>query len=240
MADKIPVPKHIGIIMDGNGRWAQNRGEPRINGHRQGMLALKEIVETTRRLGVDVLTVYAFSTENWKRPKTEVGFLMKLLQLYIRSELKSLRENGIALRFIGSRDKIDSKVLSMMEMIEEKTAGGQDMLFQIAFNYGGRQEMVEAIRRIATEAAEGRLAPEAIDEAVISANLYTAGVPDPDLIIRTSGEYRTSNFLLWQSAYSEYYITDILWPDFREPQLMEAISAFNQRNRRFGGIENEQ
>lgn len=236
MEDRQGIPRHIGVIMDGNGRWAERRGEPRINGHRQGMLALKDIVETSRKIGVDVLTVYAFSTENWKRPKTEVGFLLKLLQLYIKSELKNLKDNGIALRFIGFRDQMDPKILSMMEKIEADTAEGKDMLFQIAFNYGGRQEIVQAVRAIAEDIRAGSLDPDAVDEALVESRLFTAGVPDPDLIIRTSGEFRTSNFLLWQSAYSEYYITETLWPDFREPQLLEAIKAFGKRNRRFGGI----
>ena len=231
------IPRHIGIIMDGNGRWAESRGEPRRNGHREGMVVLKNTVESCKNLGVDYLTVYAFSTENWKRPKAEVGFLLKLLQFYIRSELNYLKENQVALRFIGSREGLGDKITDMMDMIERETSAGEEMVFSIAFNYGGRAEVTEAMQQIAQKVERGLLKAEAIDEGTISAHLYTAGMPDPDLIIRTSGEFRTSNFLLWQSAYSEYHITEVLWPDFREADLLEAIETYGKRQRRYGGVK---
>ncbi len=230
------IPRHIGIIMDGNGRWARERGELRAAGHREGMVVLKRMVEACKNLGIGYLTVYAFSTENWKRPQREVAFLLRLLQSYIRSELDYLRENDVALRFIGAREGLSPKILGMMEEIEEKTAGGQAMTFSIAFNYGGRQEILEAAKKLALDAAAGMLDAEGITLEDLEARLYTAGMPDPDLIIRTSGEFRTSNFLLWQSAYAEYYITPVLWPDFTEDELMAAISSFGKRERRFGGI----
>ena len=229
-------PRHIGIIMDGNGRWARERGELRVAGHREGMVVLKRMVEACKNLGIGYLTVYAFSTENWKRPQREVAFLLRLLQSYIRSELDYLRENDVALRFIGAREGLSPKILGMMEEIEEKTAGGQAMTFSIAFNYGGRQEILEAAKKLALDAAAGMLDAEGITLEDLEARLYTAGMPDPDLIIRTSGEFRTSNFLLWQSAYAEYYITPVLWPDFTEDELMAAISSFGKRERRFGGL----
>ena len=229
-------PRHIGIIMDGNGRWARERGELRVAGHREGMVVLKRMVEACKNLGIGYLTVYAFSTENWKRPQREVAFLLRLLQSYIRSELDYLREHDVALRFIGARQGLPPRILSMMEEIEEKTAGGQSMVFSIAFNYGGRQEILEAARQLAQEAVAGTLDAGEITMEDLESRLYTTGMPDPDLIIRTSGEFRISNFLLWQSAYAEYYITPVLWPDFKEDDLMAAITSYGKRERRFGGI----
>jgi len=230
------IPKHIGIIMDGNGRWAKSRGLARINGHKEGMLVLKSTVESCKNLGVDFLTVYAFSTENWKRPKIEVSFLLNLLKYYIKSELDYLKENKVALKFIGSRIGLSKKIISMMEMIERETSAGSEMVFTIAFNYGGRMEITDSLKNIAILVKKGEINPKDIDEELISQHLYTALMPDPDLIIRTSGEFRTSNFLLWQSAYSEYYISDMLWPDFNENELFKAIKVYNSRNRRFGGV----
>ncbi|MDD2370671.1 MAG: isoprenyl transferase [Firmicutes bacterium] len=230
------IPKHVGIIMDGNGRWAKKRGLLRINGHKEGMLVLKKTVESCKNLGVDYLTVYAFSTENWKRPKLEVSFLLNLLKYYINSELNYLKENNVSLKFIGSRIGLDKKIISMMEMIETETGNGKDMVFSIAFNYGGRMEITDGVKNIAQLVKNGSLLPEDIDEELISNNLYTKNMPDPDLIIRTSGEFRISNFLIWQGAYSEYYITDTLWPDFNEEELIKAFKVYNTRNRRFGGV----
>lgn len=236
MIDKILIPRHLAIIMDGNGRWAKNRGELRINGHKEGMLVLKKTVESCKNMGVDYLTVYAFSTENWKRPKIEVTFLLNLLKHYINSELDYLKENNVALKFIGSRSGLDKKILSMMEMIEKETASGKEMVFSIAFNYGGRMEITDSIREIAGLIESGKIKVSDINEDLVSDFLYTRNIPDPELIIRTSGEFRLSNFLLWQSAYSEYYISDVLWPDFNEEELIKAFMAFGSRNRRFGGI----
>ena len=236
MFDNIVVPKHLAIIMDGNGRWAKKRGELRINGHKEGMLVLKRTVESCKNMGVDYLTVYAFSTENWKRPKIEVAFLLKLFKYYINSELDYLKENKVALRFIGSRQGLDKKIVSMMEMIERETSSGTEMVFSIAFNYGGRMEITDTFKEIAKLIQVVEIQIEDINEDLITSSLYTKNIPDPELIIRTSGEFRISNFLLWQSAYSEYYISDLLWPDFNEEELIKAIKVFNLRNRRFGGI----
>lgn len=236
MFDDIVIPKHLAIIMDGNGRWAKKRGELRINGHKEGMLVLKRTVESCKNMGVDYLTVYAFSTENWKRPKIEVAFLLKLLKYYIKSELDYLKENKVALRFIGTRQGLDKKIVSMMEMIEKETASGTEMVFSIAFNYGGRMEITDSFKEIAKLIQFGKIQIEDINEDLIANSLYTKNIPDPELIIRTSGEFRISNFLLWQSAYSEYFISDLLWPDFNEEELLKAFKVYSSRNRRFGGI----
>ncbi len=236
MVDDIVIPKHLAIIMDGNGRWAKNRGELRINGHKEGMLVLKRTVESCKNMGVDYLTVYAFSTENWKRPKIEVTFLLNLLKHYINSELDYLKENKVALQFIGSRKGLDKKIVSMMEMIEKETASGTEMVFSIAFNYGGRMEITDSFKEIAKLIEVGDIQVEDINEDLIANYLYTKNIPDPELIIRTSGEFRLSNFLLWQSAYSEYYISELLWPDFNEEELIKAFKFYGSRNRRFGGI----
>lgn len=236
MIDEILIPRHLAIIMDGNGRWAKKRGELRINGHKEGMLVLKRTVESCKNMGVDYLTVYAFSTENWKRPKLEVNFLLNLLKHYITSELDYLKENRVSLRFIGSRIGLDKKIITMMEMIENETASGTEMVFSIAFNYGGRMEITDSVRKIAELVKSGSLEIGDIDEHLVSSYLYTSYLPDPELIIRTSGEFRLSNFLLWQSAYSEYYISEVLWPDFNDEELIKAFKAYGSRKRRFGGI----
>lgn len=236
MIDNIVIPRHLAIIMDGNGRWAKKRGELRINGHKEGMLVLKRTVESCKNMGVDYLTVYAFSTENWKRPKIEVSFLLNLLKHYINSELDYLKENNVALKFIGSRKGLDKKIVSMMEMIERETASGTEMVFSIAFNYGSRMEITDSVKEIAELIKTGEIEVSDINEELISNSLYTRNIPDPELIIRTSGEFRLSNFLLWQSAYSEYFISDLLWPDFNEEELIKAFKSFGSRNRRFGGI----
>jgi undecaprenyl diphosphate synthase len=200
------------------------------------MLVLKRTVESCKNLGVDYLTVYAFSTENWKRPKIEVNFLLNLLKYYINSELEYLKKNNVALKFIGSRISLDKKIISMMEMIERETSTGTDMVFSIAFNYGGRMEITDSVKDIAKLIKDEEIEISDINEELIAKHLYTSNIPDPELIIRTSGEFRVSNFLLWQSAYSEYYISELLWPDFNEDELIKAFKVFGSRNRRFGGI----
>lgn len=236
MKDTLNIPRHIGIIMDGNGRWAEKRGEIRANGHKAGMKSLRNIVEFTRELGVDYLTVYAFSTENWKRPATEVKFLMKLLELYIKNEVKYLKKNNIALRFLSRRSNLEPRLLKMIEQVEEETRNDSQMVLSIAFNYGGRQEISDGINKLLEDYDNGLVKKDQINEDNFQNYLYTSKMPDPELIIRTSGEFRTSNFLLWQGAYSEYYITDVLWPDFKNEDMLKAIESYNLRNRRFGGI----
>jgi undecaprenyl diphosphate synthase len=226
------LPAHIAVIMDGNGRWAAQRHLPRVEGHRAGIESVRETVEGSARLGIQVLTLYAFSVENWKRPPTEVSTLMLLLKRYLRSELNTLLRNNIRFRVIGRIEDLARDVQGELRDAEAKTAANVGMQFNIALNYGGRAEIVEAARRIA---AEG-LAADQIDEQRFSSYLYTAGQPDPDLLIRTSGEMRVSNFLLWQIAYAEIWVTDTLWPDFRQQHLLEAILAYQKRDRRYGGI----
>ena len=226
------LPRHVAIIMDGNGRWAAQRHLPRVEGHRAGIASVRDVVETSARLGIDVLTLYAFSVENWKRPASEVGMLMVLLKRYLRSELATLLKNDIRFRVIGRSEELPADVLSELESAMQQTAGSKGMLFNIALNYGGRTEIVDAARR----AMASGMRPEDLDEATFSSFLYTGGQPDPDLMIRTSGEMRVSNYLLWQIAYSEIYVTDTLWPDFRRQHLLEAVLAYQKRERRYGGI----
>ncbi len=226
------LPSHIAVIMDGNGRWAAQRHLPRVEGHRAGIESVRDVVESSARIGIRVLTLYAFSVENWKRPVTEVSTLMSLLKRYLRLELKTLLRNDIRFHVIGRADELAPDVRSELEMAEQKTATNGGMLFNIALNYGGRAEIVMAVKRMM---ASG-LAPADVDEQRFSECLYTAGQPDPDLLIRTSGEMRISNFLLWQIAYSEIWVTDTLWPDFRKQHLLEAILAYQKRDRRYGGI----
>jgi len=228
--DRLPV--HVAIIMDGNGRWAAQRHLPRVEGHRVGIDSVRDSVETAARLGIQVLTLYAFSMENWKRPASEVGTLMQLLKRYLRLELKTLLGNNIRFRVIGREDELAPDVRGELKMAEEETARNTGMLFNIALNYGGRAEIVEAARR----AIASGIAATDLDEQHFADLLYTAGQPDPDLLIRTSGEMRVSNFLLWQIAYAEIWVTDTLWPDFRKQHLLEAILAYQKRDRRYGGI----
>ena len=227
------LPLHIAVIMDGNGRWAAQRHLPRVEGHRAGIESVRAVVEGSARIGIKVLTLYAFSVENWKRPAAEVSTLMLLLKRYLRSELNTLLKNDIRFKVVGRVEDLPRDVQRELREAEEKTAANGGMLFNIALNYGGRAEIVEAAKRIA---AEG-LAPDRIDEARFASYLYTAGQPDPDLLIRTSGEMRVSNFLLWQIAYAEIWVTDTLWPDFRQRHLLEAIVAYQKRDRRYGGIK---
>ncbi len=232
MSDKVPL--HIAIIMDGNGRWAEKRGLPRIEGHRRGIEAAKDIVLVARRLGVKYLTLYTFSLENWNRPPQEVEMLMAFLEIHLREEAKTLMDNHIRLRVIGRRDNLPAGVKRVIDEVEEATSGNHAMVLQLAISYGGRQELVDASRRIAELVKDGQIGIEDIDESLFEKALYTNGVPDPDLLIRTSGEKRVSNFLLWQIAYTELYITNTLWPDFGEEDLLLAIKDFKMRERRFG------
>jgi undecaprenyl diphosphate synthase len=226
------LPQHIAVIMDGNGRWAAQRHLPRVEGHRAGIDSVRDIVESAARLDIRVLTLYAFSVENWKRPITEVSTLMSLLKRYLRLELNTLLRNNIRFRVIGREEELAPDVRRELKMAEEQTARNAGMLFNIALNYGGRAEIVEAARR----AIASGMSPADLDERHFSEFLYTAGQPDPDLLIRTSGEMRVSNFLLWQIAYAEIWVTDTLWPDFRKRHLLEAILAYQKRDRRYGGI----
>ena len=228
--DRLPV--HVAVIMDGNGRWAAQRHLPRVEGHRAGIDAVRDTVETAARLGVQVLTLYAFSVENWKRPAAEVGTLMLLLKRYLRSELKTLLSNNIRFGVIGRVEELATDIQDELRVAMERTAPNTGMRFTIALNYGGRAEIVDAARR----AIESGVRSADLDEERFARFLYTAGQPDPDLLIRTSGEMRVSNYLLWQIAYAEIYVTDTLWPDFRRRHLLEAIVAYQKRERRYGGI----
>jgi len=229
-----PVPRHLAVIMDGNGRWAAARGLPRVAGHEAGADSVREIVRACGRLGVEVLTLYSFSTENWSRPDDEVHALMLLLERYLREERADLNENNVQLLAIGHLHRLPAPVRAGLQAVCAATAQNTGLKLVLALSYGGRAEIVDAVRRVAARVAVGELAPSEIDEATISAHLYTAGLPDPDLLVRTSGELRLSNFLLWQVAYAELYVTDVLWPDFREPHLIDAFRAFTARERRFG------
>lgn len=231
-----PVPVHIGIIMDGNGRWAKKRGLPRTAGHRAGMASLKKAVKACTEAGVKYLTVYAFSTENWKRPQDEVNALMSLLVEYINKELIELGSNGVRVKAIGKLSDLPQLARKQVEKAEQETRTNSKLFLQIALNYGGRREITEATKEICRQVAEGKIGLENVDEELISSCLYTTGMPDPDLIIRPSGELRISNFLIWQSAYAEFVVTDILWPDFTPEDLYRSIAEYQQRHRRFGGI----
>ena len=226
------LPVHIAVIMDGNGRWAAERNLPRVEGHRAGIDSVRSAVELSARLGIEVLTLYAFSVENWKRPPAEVAVLMGLLKRYLRFELGTLLKNNIRFRVIGSQRGLDSDVCSELDQAQDQTASNTGMVFNIALNYGGRAEIVSAARR----ALETGVDPSELDEARFAGLLYTAGQPDPDLLIRTSGEMRVSNFLLWQIAYAEIWVTETYWPDFRARHLLEAVLAYQKRDRRYGGI----
>ena len=233
------LPKHIGFIMDGNGRWAKQRGLERYEGHIEGAKTFRKIGEFAADIGIKCMTFYAFSTENWKRPQKEVDAIMELFRDYLIEAEERKAENeekGISMRFIGDRKGIPEDIIKLMEHIQSESSNKNNVIINIAINYGGRDEIVQAVKTIAKKCADGEIAVDDIDEQMISDNLYTAGLPDPDLIIRPSGEYRTSNFLTYQSAYSELWFPDVLWPDFSEDDLIEALRAFEQRNRRFGGV----
>lgn len=230
------LPEHIAVIMDGNGRWAKKRGLPRMAGHRAGAQVLKKISEFCDDIGIKVMTVYAFSTENWKRPSDEVSALMKLLMEYLLNAEKELAGKKIVIKVIGDKNGLSEEIQQQIVRTEKLTENNKGMLLNIAINYGGRDEIVNAVRKIAEDIKESRVEADDISEQMISEYMYTSGLKDPDLIIRPSGEYRLSNFLLWQSAYSELWFSNINWPDFTTERLLEAISDYQQRNRRFGGI----
>ncbi len=229
-----PVPRHVGVIMDGNGRWAEGRGLPRLEGHRVGSDSVREVTRCARRVGVEALTLYAFSSQNWARPAEEVAGLMELLREYLTSEREEILHNGIRLHAIGELDKLPKYVREPLEALRAESASNTGMVLTLALSYGGREELVAMARRLAEKAKSGELEPAAVSEALVDATLWTGGLPQVDLVVRTSGERRLSNFLLWQSAYAELYFTDTAWPDFRAREFCEAVSAYQQRERRFG------
>ncbi len=228
------LPKHVAIIMDGNGRWAKKRALNRIRGHREGTESVRDIVQVSREVGVKFLTLYAFSTENWKRPSMEVAALMKLLKNFLKSELSEMMENSICLNAIGDIKKLPYDVLDVLSEVMDATRQNQGMILNLALSYGSRHELVRAARHIANQVKEGQLEPDEITEELLSSNLYTHNMPDPDVLIRTSGEMRVSNFLLWQIAYSEIFVTKTLWPDFRREEFIQILSDYQKRERRFG------
>ena len=228
------LPSHVAIIMDGNGRWARSRGNVRLKGHHEGAKAVRRALSFARRIGVRYLTLYAFSEQNWGRPPAEVEGLMSLLMKHIRSERDDLQDKGIRFRTIGNIDKMSPSIVTAIRDLEEHTRGNDELDLIVALSYGGREELVHATRQIAARVAAGELSPDAITAATISDNTYTAGIPDPDLMIRTSGEMRVSNFMLWQLAYTELYVTDIYWPDFNDEHFIKALRSYDSRQRRFG------
>ncbi|WP_372572853.1 polyprenyl diphosphate synthase [Ruegeria jejuensis] len=229
-------PRHVAIIMDGNGRWAQARGRPRLFGHHAGARRVREVVEACPDLGIEYLTIFAFSTENWKRTQVEVAGLMTLFRRYITKETRALAERGVCVRFIGDRVRLDNKLVALMDTLEEKTRDNARVNLTIALNYGGRDEVARATKRLAHDVADGKLNPDDVDEETLPRYLDTCVLPDPDLVIRTSGEARISNFLLWQSAYSEYEFIDTLWPDFTADELGHLCRSYGTRDRRFGAV----
>ena len=234
------VPRHVAVILDGNGRWAKSKGMPRNYGHAQGSKNVEKICEEAWRMGIKYLTVYAFSTENWSRPKDEVDALMKLLRNYMKTCLKTAAKNDMKVRVIGDKTRLDDDIRSRIAGLEGATKNNGGLNFQIALNYGSRDEIVRAVQRIAADVRVGKMEPEDITSEVISSYLDTHDIPDPDLLIRTSGEERLSNFLLWQLAYSEFYFTDVLWPDFTKEDLVKAIEQYNARDRRYGGVKKKE
>ena len=233
------IPQHVAIILDGNGRWAKSKGMPRNYGHAQGSKNVERICEEAWRMGIKYLTVYAFSTENWNRPKDEVDALMKLLRNYMKTCLKTAAKNDMKVRVIGDIEPLDEDIKKRIGELEAATVDNGGLNFTIALNYGSRDEMTRAARRMAQDCAAGNLDPDKIDESVFESYLDTHGIPDPDLMIRTSGEQRLSNYLLWQLAYAEFYFTDVPWPDFTKDELVKAVEEYNHRHRRFGGVEEE-
>ncbi len=240
MADKTEneykIPQHVAIIMDGNGRWAKKRGLPRTAGHAQGARVVEQILEDAEHMGIRYLTVYAFSTENWSRPDSEVKALMNLLRTYMKTSLAKCAKNNVRIRVIGDKTKLDEDLQKSIANLEESTKENTGIGFQIAINYGARDELRRGVTSLARKVQKGELAPEDITEETISNELDTAGIPDPDLLIRTCGEERLSNFLMWQLSYSEMYFTDVAWPDFNKQELEKAVDAYNHRERRFGGL----
>ncbi|MCP9773069.1 isoprenyl transferase [Synechococcus sp. Tobar12-5m-g] len=237
LLDPARLPAHVAVIMDGNGRWAKQRNLPRVMGHREGVEALKRTLRLCSDWGIGALTTYAFSTENWNRPGEEVSFLMTLFERVLARELEALEREQVRIRFLGDLEQLPAGLQRLIEAATARTAANTGIHFNVCTNYGGRRELVQAARQLAAQVATGTLDPEAIDEAAFAAQLQTAGEVDPDLLIRTSGEYRISNFLLWQLAYAEIHITDVLWPDFDEAALVRALLDYQNRQRRFGGVE---
>lgn len=231
------IPQHVAVILDGNGRWAKSKGMPRNYGHAQGSKNVERICEEAWRMGIKYLTVYAFSTENWNRPADEVNALMKLLRNYMKTCLSTAAKNDMRVRVIGDITRLDADIRKRILELEEATKNNGGLNFQIAINYGSRDEMLRAVRNLAEDCASGKVRPEEIDETVFEGYLDTRGIPDPDLLIRTSGEQRLSNFLLWQLAYTEFYFADVHWPDFTKEELVKAVQAYNARDRRFGGVK---
>ena len=237
---RLRIPRHLGVIMDGNGRWAKARGKRRTEGHIEGVKALRNLVEYCINYGVGHVTVFSFSSENWARPKDEISFIFNLLRRFVASDLQKLIRNNVRVRIIGSRDGLEHSLIRLIDDVEAKTENNTGLVLVVAFNYGGKAEIAAATRHLAREVAAGRLSPDGITEASIAAALYTAGMPDPDLIVRTSGEQRISNFLLWQAAYAEFVFLDENWPDFNETSFIKVLETFALRDRRFGGVEAEQ
>ncbi|WP_316862799.1 isoprenyl transferase [uncultured Cohaesibacter sp.] len=233
------IPRHLAVIMDGNGRWAKARNLTRTHGHRQGVVAVREIVSNASQLGIEYLTLYAFSSENWSRPASEVRDLMGLLRLFIKRDLATLHKQNVRVLVIGSRLGLADDILSLLEKAEDLTCQNTGLTLIIAFNYGARQEITDTFRQLAKEVEAGRLKPDEISESLISQSLYSGGIPDPDVIVRTSGEQRLSNFLLWQAAYSEFVFVDCYWPEFDMQQLELVLVEYGRRNRRFGSVERE-
>ncbi len=231
------IPRHVALILDGNGRWARKRGLPRSMGHKEGCATAEKTVELAARLGIEYLTVYGFSTENWKRPAEEVGALMQLFRYYMVRLLKVASDNNVRVRMIGERSRFAVDIIDGINRLESETKDNTGMTFVFAVNYGSRDEITRAVRRISRDCMEGKLSPEAVSEETIASYLDTAGMPDPDLLIRTSGELRLSNYMLWQLAYTEIYVTDCLWPDFDRNEMEQAIIAYNRRDRRYGGVK---
>ena len=234
---RLRIPTHLGVIMDGNGRWAKARGKRRTEGHIEGVKALRNLVELCITYGVGHVTVFSFSSENWTRPKEEVSFIFNLLRRFVASDLQRLIRNNVQVRIIGSKVGLEPSLIRLIDDVEAKTASNTGLVLVVAFNYGSKAEIADATRHLAREVAAGRMSPDDITEETITASLYTAGLPDPDLIIRTSGEQRISNFLLWQSAYAEFVFIDENWPDFGEASFIKVLETFALRDRRFGGIE---
>ena len=231
------IPRHVALILDGNGRWAKKRGLPRTMGHKEGCKTVEKTVEIAARMGIEYLTVYGFSTENWKRSSEEVGALMQLFRYYMVCLLKIAKQNNVRVKMIGDRRRFDEDIIEGINRLERETKENTGLTFVIAVNYGARDEITRAVSRLAADCVQGRVKAEEITEDVLSSYLDTAGMPDPDLLIRTSGEIRLSNYLLWQLAYTEIYVTDCLWPDFNEEELKRAVVQYNKRERRFGGVK---
>ncbi|MBU9714520.1 isoprenyl transferase [Evansella tamaricis] len=230
------IPHHVAIIMDGNGRWAKNRGLPRIAGHREGMNVIRKIVEKSNEVGIKVLTLYAFSTENWKRPKNEVDFLMRLPELFLGRELPKLMEENVVVRLTGSKENLPQHTIRAVEKAVDETKNNDGLILNFALNYGSRSEIIQAVKKMYQVLEEQSLSKDAITEEMLSDYLMTSDIRDPDLLIRTSGEIRLSNFMLWQLAYAEFWFTDVLWPDFTEEHFMEAVQVYQKRARRYGGV----